>query len=74
MVEQMEAAARALTIPVLLVRGMRSDVVSAEGAAAFQELVPHAQLAEIGGAAHTAAGDDNDSFTEAVAKFVLRIR
>ncbi|WP_225729737.1 MULTISPECIES: alpha/beta fold hydrolase [unclassified Nocardia] len=74
MVEEMEAAARALTIPVLLVRGMRSDVVSAEGAAAFQELVPHAQLAEIGGAAHTAAGDDNDSFTEAVAKFVLRTR
>ncbi|GAA5084255.1 alpha/beta fold hydrolase [Nocardia iowensis] len=74
MTEQMEAAARKLTIPVLLVRGMRSDVVSSEGAAAFQELVPHVQLVEIGGAAHTAAGDDNDSFTDAVAKFVLQTR
>ncbi|RJO74957.1 alpha/beta hydrolase [Nocardia panacis] len=72
--DELEAAARALTIPVLLVRGMRSDVVSAEGAAEFLELVPHAQLVEIGGAAHTAAGDDNDSFTDAVAKFVLRER
>ncbi len=72
MTDQLEAAARKLTIPVLLVRGMQSDVVSPEGAAAFQELVPHAQLVEIGGAAHTAAGDDNDSFTDAVAKFVLQ--
>ncbi|MGY2006092.1 alpha/beta fold hydrolase [Nocardia gipuzkoensis] len=74
MIEPMEDAARALRIPVLLVRGMRSDVVSAEGAEAFQRLVPHAQLVEIGGAAHTAAGDDNDSFTDAVAKFVLSTR
>jgi pimeloyl-ACP methyl ester carboxylesterase len=74
MVPQLEAAARALTIPVLLVRGMQSDVVTPEGAAEFQALVPHAQLVEIGGAAHTAAGDDNDSFTDAVAKFVLQVR
>jgi pimeloyl-ACP methyl ester carboxylesterase len=74
MTDQMETAARALTIPVLLMRGMKSDVVSAEGAASFLELVPHAQLVEIGGAAHTAAGDDNDSFTDAVAKFVVQLR
>ena len=42
--------------------------------ASFLELVPHAQLVEIGGAAHTAAGDDNDSFTDAVAKFVVQLR
>ncbi|WP_330249442.1 alpha/beta hydrolase [Nocardia sp. NBC_00565] len=72
MVRQLELAARALTIPVLLVRGMQSDVVTPEGAAEFQALVPHTQLVEIGGAAHTAAGDDNDSFTDAVAKFVVQ--
>ncbi|MBP2190002.1 alpha/beta fold hydrolase [Nocardia goodfellowii] len=71
MIGDMEAAARQLTMPVLLVRGLRSDVVSAEGAAQFQELVPHVRIAEIGGAAHTAAGDDNDAFTDAVAQFVL---
>lgn len=68
----LEGVARALTIPVLLVRGLKSDVVSAEGAAEFQALVPHAEIVEIGNAAHTAAGDDNDAFTEAVSQFVLR--
>ncbi|WP_433657081.1 alpha/beta fold hydrolase [Nocardia sp. CA-128927] len=72
MTDRLEAAARKLTIPVLLVRGLLSDVVSSEGAAAFQELVPHLQLVEIGGAAHTAAGDDNDAFTDAVVQFVLQ--
>ncbi|MFI1459485.1 alpha/beta fold hydrolase [Nocardia carnea] len=74
MARNLEGVARALTIPVLLVRGMKSDVVSAEGAAEFQALVPHAEIAEIGNAAHTAAGDDNDAFTEAVTRFVLRAR
>lgn len=73
MTRTMEHAARALTIPVLLVRGLRSDVVSAAAAAEFRELVPHAELVEIGDAAHTAAGDDNDAFTEAVTGFVLRV-
>ncbi|MFR9751980.1 alpha/beta fold hydrolase [Nocardia sp. 004] len=73
-VEQTEEAARSLRIPVLLVRGMRSDVVSDEGAEEFQRLVPHAQLVEISGAAHTAASDDNDSFTDVVERFVLSIR
>ncbi|GAA5062362.1 alpha/beta fold hydrolase [Nocardia callitridis] len=73
-VERLEDAARAMTVPVLLVRGTHSDVVSAQAAAEFQALVPHAQLIELGGAAHTAAGDDNDAFTEVVAKFVLSTR
>lgn len=74
MARSLDGVARALTIPVLLVRGLRSDVVSAAGAAEFQRLVPHAEVVEIGEAAHTAAGDDNDAFTEAVTKFVLRTR
>ncbi|WP_336086484.1 alpha/beta fold hydrolase [Nocardia sp. SSK8] len=69
-IAEMEAAAEALTIPVLLVRGGKSDVVSDEGTAAFLALAPHARLAEISSAAHTAAGDDNDAFTDAVADFV----
>ncbi len=68
--EILESAARALTIPVLLVRGALSDVVSEEGVAAFRELVPHADYTEIGTAAHTAASDANDEFTDAVVDFV----
>ncbi|WP_371830412.1 alpha/beta fold hydrolase [Antrihabitans cavernicola] len=67
----LEAAARNLSIPVLLVRGQLSDVVSERGVADFLELVPHAQIAELSGAAHTAAGDDNDAFTQAVCDFVV---
>lgn len=68
--EILESAARNLTIPVLLVRGALSDVVSEEGVASFRELVPHADYVEIGAAAHTAASDANDEFTDAVVDFV----
>ncbi|QLY29063.1 alpha/beta hydrolase [Nocardia huaxiensis] len=68
--ETLETAARNLTIPVLLVRGALSDVVSDEGVAAFRALVPTAEYAEIGTAAHTAASDANDEFTDAVVDFV----
>ncbi|WP_040858569.1 alpha/beta fold hydrolase [Nocardia niigatensis] len=68
--ELLESAARELTIPVLLVRGALSDVVSEEGVAAFRALVPHADYTEIGTAAHTAASDANDEFTDAVVDFV----
>ena len=70
MARLLEPAARALTIPVMLVRGRMSDVVSAEAVEEFLEQVPHADVVEIGNAAHTAAGDDNDAFTDAVAEFV----
>ncbi|MCU1648749.1 MAG: Chloride peroxidase [Nocardia sp.] len=68
--DPLEDAARQLTMPVLLVRGALSDVVSEEGVRAFRELVPHADYAEIGAAAHTAASDANDEFTDAVVDFV----
>ncbi|WP_067571869.1 alpha/beta fold hydrolase [Nocardia acidivorans] len=66
----LEDAARQLTMPVLLVRGALSDVVSEEGVRSFRALVPHAEYAEIGAAAHTAASDANDEFTDAVVDFV----
>ncbi|MEV6066423.1 alpha/beta hydrolase [Nocardia sp. NPDC052001] len=66
----LEDAARQLTMPVLLVRGALSDVVSEEGVQSFRALVPHAEYAEIGAAAHTAASDANDEFTDAVVDFV----
>ncbi|MFE6857961.1 alpha/beta fold hydrolase [Nocardia sp. NPDC057668] len=68
--EVLEDAARRLTIPVLLVRGALSDVVSETGVAAFRALVPAAEYTEIGAAAHTAASDANDEFTDAVVDFV----
>ncbi len=68
--ERMLAAARALRVPTLLVRGKISDVVSEETAAEFQAAVPHAQYADVSGAGHMVAGDRNDAFSEAVIDFL----
>jgi len=66
----LEQAARTLTMPVLLVRGRLSDVVSEQGVEDFRALVPQLEYVEIGGAAHTAASDVNDEFSDAVVDFV----
>ncbi len=71
-VELLEQAAIELTIPILLIRGKLSDVVSEEAVADFLAKVPNAELAELSGAGHTAAGDDNDAFSDVVVQFVLR--
>lgn len=68
--EKIEAAAIGLRIPILLIRGKLSDVVSAEGVTDFLAKVPNAQLVEMSDAGHTAAGDDNDAFSAAVVEFV----
>jgi pimeloyl-ACP methyl ester carboxylesterase len=47
-------------------------VVSPEGVKDFLDKVPHAEFVELSDAGHTAAGDDNDAFSEAVVKFVSR--
>ncbi|MGB2919352.1 MAG: alpha/beta hydrolase [Mycobacterium sp.] len=71
-VESLEQAAIELAIPILLIRGKLSDVVSEEAVQDFLDKVPHAEFAELSGAGHTAAGDDNDAFSGVVAQFVLR--
>ena len=70
--ERLEQAAIDLTIPILLIRGKLSDVVSPEGVKDFLNKVPHAEFVELSDAGHTAAGDDNDAFSEAVVQFVSR--
>ena len=69
-VEKLEQAAINLEIPILLIRGKLSDVVSTEGVEDFLAKVPRAELVELSDAGHTAAGDDNDAFTDVVVRFV----
>jgi pimeloyl-ACP methyl ester carboxylesterase len=71
-IELLEQAAIELTIPILLIRGKLSDVVSEEAVADFLAKVPGAEFVELSGAGHTAAGDDNDAFSDAVVSFVVR--
>ncbi len=67
---RMSAAARRLTLPTLLVRGGRSDVLSEAGAREFLEMVPQSEYVLIAEAGHMIAGDANDAFGEAVLGFL----
>jgi pimeloyl-ACP methyl ester carboxylesterase len=67
---RLESAARALTLPVLLIRGRQSDVLSEAGARNLQQLVPHAGYIDVAGAGHMVAGDRNDAFNDAVVAFL----
>jgi pimeloyl-ACP methyl ester carboxylesterase len=69
-VDKLERAAINLQIPILLIRGKLSDVVSPESVEDFLSKVPEAEFVELADAGHTAAGDDNDAFTEVVVRFV----
>ena len=66
----LEAAARTLTLPVHLVRGGASDLVSPESASEFLALVPHARFTDIAGAGHMVVGDRNDAFGDAIISFL----
>lgn len=65
-------AARKIRIPVLLVRGENSDVVTDESVKDFLELVPEAEYTVIKGAYHMVAGDRNTGFGAAVIEFMRR--
>lgn len=67
---QLEDIATRLALPVLLVRGKLSDLVTDAEVAEFRALVPHAEYVDVADAAHMIAGDKNDVFTDAVVTFL----
>lgn len=67
------AAAAKVRVPVLLLSGGRSDVVSRETVDEFLQLVPHAEHVELPRATHMVAGDANDVFTREIARFVSKL-
>lgn len=72
--DRLERAARALTLPVHLVRGAKSDLVTVEAARAFLDFVPHARFDDIAGAGHMVVGDKNDIFSAVILDFLEGIR
>ena len=70
---RLEAAARAVRIPTLLLSGERSDVVSRQTIDEFMTWVPHARHVEVAGATHMLAGDANDAFTREILHFLESI-
>ncbi len=67
---RLQAAAAKVELPLLLLSGGRSDVVSRATVDEFLQLVPHAQHVELAHATHMVAGDANDAFTREVVRFV----
>lgn len=68
--DRLSAAAAKLTLPVHLIRGGSSDMVSEEAVAHFQTLVPSALLTDIADAGHMVVGDRNDAFCSAIISFL----
>ena len=70
--EALRRAASRLTVPTLLVRAGRSEILDDESVSDFLDLVPHAELETIENADHMIAGDHNDGFNEAILAFLER--
>ncbi|MBY4597793.1 alpha/beta hydrolase [bacterium BD-1] len=68
--EPIEQACRELDVPVLLVSGGRSDLVTDRTVEHFLELAPHARHVRLPHATHMVAGDDNDAFTDTLLQFL----
>ena len=71
---RLAAAARGVTIPTLIVRGLKSDVVSDAGVKRMRSLIPHAEISDVSEAGHMVAGDDNHVFASAIDAFLDRHR
>jgi pimeloyl-ACP methyl ester carboxylesterase len=70
---RLEAAAARLTIPVMIVRGARSEVVSDAAMQDMLRMIPHATHVDVSDAGHMVAGDDNDVFTASLGAFLAAI-
>lgn len=71
-IPRLQAAARKVQVPLLLLSGGRSDVVSARTIDEFLQLVPHAEHVCIEDATHMVVGDRNDVFTREISRFLQR--
>ena len=74
-VERLHAAVARIVadgVPMLLVRGQVSDLVSHERASEFLARFPQIGFVDVEGAGHMVAGDRNDLFADAVLEFLTR--
>ncbi len=62
-----------LTLPVHLIRGRLSELVSLEAAESFVAQLANAKFTDVAGASHMVAGDRNDAFLSAVVEFLERL-
>lgn len=70
--KRLASSAQRLRMPVLLVRGARSDVVTDAGVVDFLGQCPHAEVVNVRDASHMVAGDQNDLFGAVAVAFLQR--
>lgn len=67
-----EGARVAGDVPVMLIRGMSSDVVTDDNVAILKEALPRLEIFDVAGAGHMVAGDRNDAFNAGMLQFLDR--
>jgi pimeloyl-ACP methyl ester carboxylesterase len=70
--ETLAMLASKVTLPTLLVRGGKSDIVDDAGVAEMVRLVPQTEIFDVPGAGHMVAGDMNDPFSAGMIAFLER--
>ncbi len=71
--ERLSKAVSNIDVPIMLVKGQMSELVSEASVQRFLELKPDAKFVDVANAHHMVAGDHNDAFTDAIVKFALEI-
>ena len=67
---RMIEAAQAVEVPIMLVHGRESNVVTEDAVEAFLKTVPDAYYVDVADARHMVVGDRNEVFTQAVMEFI----
>jgi pimeloyl-ACP methyl ester carboxylesterase len=70
--EQLELAAANVHIPTLLMRGLKSDVVTDDGVADAKRRIIDLEVFDVSLAGHMIAGDKNDAFNLGLLDFLKR--
>jgi pimeloyl-ACP methyl ester carboxylesterase len=70
--DTIEGARAAGEVPVLLIRGLSSEVVSREGIEELRGALPRLELFDVPKAGHMVAGDRNDVFNRGMLTFLMR--
>lgn len=68
-----QARLATLALPVHLIRGRLSELVSRDAAETFVAQLPNAKFTDVAGASHMVAGDRNDAFLSAAVGFLERL-
>jgi pimeloyl-ACP methyl ester carboxylesterase len=65
-------AAAGVRVPALLVRGLRSDIVTEDSLVEFRKHLPGLEVCDVSEAGHMVVGDKNDAFNHCVLSFLRR--